>query len=74
MIRFAKKILPALQELQREMPPHGGETRLGKDLRKLLNLAVMYANGVPARADPVRDVEFRYSSYQARVDSEMEEV
>ena len=70
---FAKKILPALQELQREMPPHGGKTRLGNDLRKLVNLAVMYANGVPARGDPVQDVEFRYSVDSCRIESPMEE-
>ena len=70
---FAKKILPELQSLYNAMPSHGSKTRLGNDLRKLLNLAVMYANGLPARGDPVQDVEFRYSVDSARIESEMEE-
>ena len=70
---FAKNILPELQAMYMRMPSHGSTTRLGNDLRKLINLVVMYSNGLPARGDPVRDVEFRYSTYSARVDSEMEE-
>ena len=70
---FAKSILPELQAMYMRMPSHGVKTRLGNDLRKLINLAVMYSNGLPARGDPVRDVQYRYSVDSARIDSEMEE-
>ena len=70
---FAKKILPELQAMYMRMPSHGIKTRLGNDLRKLINLAVMYSNGLPARGDPVRDVQLRTGIYDTRIESEMEE-
>lgn len=70
---FAKNILPELQAMYMRMPSHGMKTRLGNDLRKLINLAVMYSNGLPARGDPITDVEFRYGVDWTRIESEMEE-
>lgn len=76
LVTFAKKYRPLLVEMLKELHSETQDTILERRVRQAQNRCVFILNlreRSASKGHPIKDVEFRYSTYEARVESEMEE-